>query len=129
MFKRNRNNDSPAHSFDTLIGPHTRVQGDLTFGAGLHVDGQVAGNVRAGGGQAAVLSVSDSGSIEGSVEAPHVVLNGMVRGDILARERLELGPKARVDGNVYYGVIEMAPGAQILGKLIHQPQITAAAES
>jgi cytoskeletal protein CcmA (bactofilin family) len=35
-----------------------------------------------------------------------------------ARERLVLGGKARVNGNVYYGVIEMAPGAVITGKLI-----------
>ena len=35
-----------------------------------------------------------------------------------ARERLVLGEKARVNGNVYYGVIEMAPGAVITGKLI-----------
>jgi cytoskeletal protein CcmA (bactofilin family) len=35
-----------------------------------------------------------------------------------ARERLVLGGKARVNGNVFYGVIEMAPGAVITGKLI-----------
>jgi cytoskeletal protein CcmA (bactofilin family) len=35
-----------------------------------------------------------------------------------ARERLVLGGKARVNGNVHYGVIEMAPGAVITGKLI-----------
>ena len=37
-------------------------------------------------------------------------MNGTVNGDMHARERLVLGGKARVNGNVYYGVIEMAPG-------------------
>jgi cytoskeletal protein CcmA (bactofilin family) len=41
-----------------------------------------------------------------------------VNGDMHARERLVLGGKARVNGNVHYGVIEMAPGAVITGKLI-----------
>jgi cytoskeletal protein CcmA (bactofilin family) len=45
------------------------------------------------------------------------MLNGTVRGDILARERVVLGATARVQGNVYYGVIEMTLGAQIMGKL------------
>ena len=45
-------------------------------------------------------------------------MNGRVNGDMHARERLVLGGKARVNGNVYYGVIEMAPGAVITGKLI-----------
>jgi cytoskeletal protein CcmA (bactofilin family) len=35
-----------------------------------------------------------------------------------ARERLQLGGNARVNGNVHYGVIEMAPGAVITGKLV-----------
>jgi cytoskeletal protein CcmA (bactofilin family) len=56
--------------------------------------------------------------IEGSVEAPQVVLNGRVNGDIAASERLVLGTKARVQGNVFYGVIEMALGAEISGKLV-----------
>ena len=49
---------------------------------------------------------------------PNVVLNGTVKGDIVARERVVLGATARVQGNVYYGVIEMTLGAQIMGKLI-----------
>jgi len=53
-----------------------------------------------------------------------VVLNGIVKGDILAHERVELGGTARVSGNVYYGLIEMAMGAAINGKLIHEPRKT-----
>ncbi len=47
-----------------------------------------------------------------------MVLNGVVRGDIVARERVVLGALAKVLGNVQYGAIEMALGAQINGKLI-----------
>jgi cytoskeletal protein CcmA (bactofilin family) len=63
------------------------------------------------------LSISETGSIEGNVEAENVMLSGTVRGDILARERVVLGATARVQGNVHYGVIEMTLGAQIMGKL------------
>jgi cytoskeletal protein CcmA (bactofilin family) len=44
--------------------------------------------------------VSEQGCIEGSVIAPNVMLNGIVKGDIEAGERVELGAKARVLGNV-----------------------------
>lgn len=120
MFKRNRDSQTGNRSIDTLIGRTTRINGDLLFGGGFHLDGQVTGNVRADAGVTSVLSVSEHGCIEGSVEVPHVVLNGRVKGDIVARERVELGAKARVNGNVYYGVIEMAMGAEINGKLIHE---------
>ena len=67
----------------------------------------------------ASLSVSEHGSIEGSVEVPNVVLNGHRHAATsIARERVVLGAKARVQGNVYYGVIEMTLGAEIMGKLV-----------
>jgi cytoskeletal protein CcmA (bactofilin family) len=106
---------------DTLVGRTAKVAGDVEFTGGLHLDGRVAGNVRADNDATATLSVSESGSIEGSVEVPTVMLNGVVRGDILAQERVVLGATARVEGNVHYGVIEMTLGAEIKGKLVPLP--------
>lgn len=107
---------------DTLIGAGTRIIGDVHFGGGFHVDGHVKGNVDAPPESGATLSVSDKGVIEGAVAVPNVVLNGTVKGDILAHDRVELGATARVTGNVYYGLIEMEMGAEINGKLIHEPR-------
>jgi cytoskeletal protein CcmA (bactofilin family) len=117
MFKR-KQNKSP--SIDTLIGAKTRIDGDVEFSGGLHVDGYINGNVRAESGAEASLSVSEQGGIEGSVIVSNVVLNGIVKGSIDALDRVELGDKARVLGNVRYSVIETAVGAQINGKLIHR---------
>lgn len=121
MFKRQPAPPASKNTFDTLLGKTTRIDGDIFFGGGLHLDGRVAGNVRAAEDIPSFLIVSEEAAIEGSVEVPHVVLHGTVTGDVMARDRVELGPKARVNGNVYYGVIEMATGAQINGKLIHHP--------
>lgn len=112
------NRDSKPLRIDTLIARSVRVNGDVEFAGGLHLDGQVAGGVRADPKSAASLSVSDTGSIEGPVEVTDLVLHGTVRGDIVARGRVVLGASARVEGNLYYGVIEMTLGAQIAGKLV-----------
>lgn len=103
---------------DTLLGKSATLNGDLEFSGGLHLDGRVNGNVRSNASDGGALSVSESGFIEGTVEVTNIVMNGTVNGDMHARERLVLGGKARVNGNVHYGVIEMAPGAVITGKLI-----------
>jgi cytoskeletal protein CcmA (bactofilin family) len=113
MFSR----QSKPPRIDTLIGKASRVHGDMEFAGGLHLDGSIAGNVRADPSEDSSLSVSETGSIEGNVEATNVMLSGTVKGDILARQRVVLGATARVQGNVYYGVIEMTLGAQIMGKL------------
>lgn len=122
MFKRKPNNTA---SVGTLIGPKTRINGDVEFEGGFHLDGYINGNVTCEGATDAFLSVSEHGCIEGSVFAPNVLLNGTVKGNIDAADRVELGAKAKVLGNVAYTVIETAVGAQINGKLIHRAAASA----
>jgi cytoskeletal protein CcmA (bactofilin family) len=107
---------------DTLVGANSRIDGDVNFEGGCHVDGTVKGNVSANTESNSALSVSENGNVEGGVTVPYVVLHGIVRGDVYATKRVELGPTARVIGNVYYNLIEMAIGAEINGKLVHQPE-------
>ncbi len=105
---------------DTLVGAKTRINGDVEFVGGFHLDGYINGNVKSEWGSGATLSVSEGGCIEGSVIVTNMVLNGIVKGDIEAGDRVELGPKARVLGSVHYTTLETAVGAQINGKLIHR---------
>jgi cytoskeletal protein CcmA (bactofilin family) len=105
---------------DTLVGHDTVLTGDLKFSGGLHVDGSIVGNVAAEGESEAVLMLSERGRIEGDVRVPNVVLNGQVEGDVHVSGRIELGQQARVTGNVYYNLLEMAMGAEVNGNLVHQ---------
>ncbi len=103
---------------DSLIGQQSRILGDIRFGGGLHIDGAIRGNVTSDGDERSTLTVSDRGSIEGEVRVPYIILNGMVKGDVYANEHIELASSARVEGNVYYALIEMAMGAEVNGKLV-----------
>lgn len=111
-----------APKIQTLIGRGTELHGDVVFSGGLHVDGVIKGNVIAGDGSTAVLTVSEHGNIEGEVRVPNVILNGKVIGDVYAMERIELASHARVTGNVYYNLIEMAMGAEVNGSLLHRTE-------
>ena len=113
-----------ATAISTLIGADTRVHGDVEFVGGCLVDGYVKGNVKAAKDENSSLSISERGCIEGAVMVPNVLLNGTVKGDVCATRRVELGPKARVIGNVQYKLIEMAIGAEVNGKLIHESEST-----
>lgn len=109
-----------ATRIDTLIGQGSEINGDLIFSGGLHVDGKIVGNVIAEEGSTAILILSEFGRIEGEVKVPNMVLNGEVIGDVYGSTRVELAPKSRVKGSVYYNLIEMAIGAEVNGGLIHQ---------
>ena len=106
---------------DTLVGSNSKISGDIEFDGGCHINGSVKGSVTADSEGNSALSISEEGSVEGGVSVPYVVLKGIVRGDVVASQRVELGATARVIGNVYYNLIEMAIGAEINGKLVHQP--------
>jgi cytoskeletal protein CcmA (bactofilin family) len=118
MFRRKQ---IPHNKVDTLVGSNSQVNGDLSFSGHCHVDGVVKGSVSAEADSSSALSISEEGTVEGGVAVPFVILNGLVRGDVVASQRVELGATARVIGNVYYNLIEMAIGAEINGKLVHQP--------
>ena len=115
--KKNRHNVA-----NTIIGIDTRVNGDMHFAGGLHVDGIIYGSVSADPDSESALSLAGGATIDGGVTVPYVLLEGTVKGDVFANKRVILGETARVIGNVYYNLIEMAIGAEINGKLVHQPE-------
>jgi cytoskeletal protein CcmA (bactofilin family) len=115
MFKREPKEGLP---IETLISASTRIQGDVMFSGGLHLDGKVSGSVKAAPDTPSRLVASSTALIEGSVEAQVVELHGTVHGDIIAPRRATLGASARIEGNLHYGAIEMSAGARINGKLV-----------
>ena len=104
---------------NTLVGHKTKIVGDVHFEGGLFVEGRIEGNVQAREAGSR-LSLNEHGQVEGEVRVPHVVLNGMVKGDVYVSESVELGATARVEGNVYYNMIRMEAGATVNGKLVHK---------
>ncbi|MDQ2070575.1 bactofilin family protein [Natronospira bacteriovora] len=120
MFGSGNKSKAKSAKIETLVGRNTEITGDVTFQGGMHVDGTVRGNVRADGDHC-VISVSQHGVIEGDVKVPHIVLDGTVTGDVYSRERLELEAHAKVNGDVYYNLVEMAVGASVNGKMVHKP--------
>jgi len=109
-----------ASHYDTLISPKTEIMGDIKFKGGLQVEGTVKGNLIAEANSGAVVRISDTGRVEGQINAPNVVVNGAIVGDIYAGEYIELAKKARIQGDVYYHMMEMVLGAEVNGSLIHQ---------
>ncbi|MGX5217906.1 MULTISPECIES: bactofilin family protein [Pseudomonas] len=100
----------------SLIAAGAALSGDLKFLGAVQVDGQVNGNLITSEG---MVRISVEGKVEGEIRAPHIVIDGEVVGNVYASKNLELGARARVQGNLYYGLMEMAMGAQIEGSLCH----------
>ena len=103
----------------TLISHDTVVVGDLKFSGNLDIEGLVQGNIVALPGKDALVRVVGKGRVEGEIHAPSVIINGVVQGDVHSSKHLELASKGRVQGNVFYTLVEMAAGSEVNGSLTH----------
>ena len=120
LSKKKQKAKRPHGRFDTLISAKTRVDGDIHFAGGLHIDGIVRGSVVSEEqADTALLRLSECGEVEGDIVAPNIVINGTVKGDVYALGHLELAEKAAITGNVYYNLIEMEAGASVNGNMVH----------
>ena len=106
---------------DSLIGQNTEIQGEVKFSGGVHIDGKIQGKVVGENDGSSLLSQSEYGEIEGEVRSPYVVINGIVNGDVHGSRHVELLSNAKIKGNVFYNLVELAVGAEVNGKLVHTP--------
>jgi len=121
MFNSSKKDQRSSTETTSLIASGTHIRGDVQFSGRLHVDGKIEGSIRADDA-AAVLTLSSHAQVIGEIQAPHIIINGSVNGDVTADERLELASNARVEGNVYYKMLEMSAGAQINGKMVYRAE-------
>jgi cytoskeletal protein CcmA (bactofilin family) len=110
----------------TLISEGTQLSGDISFSGTLEILGTVTGNIISEHKDARVR-VLNGGSVEGDIKAAIIEVNGSIKGNIYALERVCLEPNCTVTGNIHYSNMEMRSGAQLTGSCNYQ-QMTPAKE-
>jgi cytoskeletal protein CcmA (bactofilin family) len=105
---------------DTLVGKHSRIVGDILYTGGVHIEGEVEGNLMAEEVDKGFVVVSESGMVKGEIRGPTIIVYGTVNGDVYATGTIELSAGAKINGSVYYNLLEMANGAEVNGNLVHQ---------
>lgn len=106
----------------SVIAENILLTGELHFSGGLHLDGRIQGEVIGQEDMNSTLVISKSGEVEGNVRVVNLVLGGVIVGDVEVEKRAQLMPGARVNGTVHYGMLEMAEGAEVNGKLVHMDE-------
>jgi len=102
----------------SLLAAGCHVVGTFQFSDGLRLDGSIQGDVVGMPDSPSILVIAETADVVGAVVADHVIINGRVKGPVVARNLLELQPKAQIEGDVTYKLLEMHKGAQVDGRLI-----------
>ncbi len=98
---------------ETVIGPGSRLIGDLHGSMSVRIEGQVEGSILG----AETVTVAPTGSVVGAIEAGTVRLEGRIEGDVRAAKRFELGPSGALIGNVAAPAVSIAEGSVLQGEL------------
>ena len=104
---------------EMIIGRDTRISGDIQFVNNALINGYLEGNVKATRNDSK-LTINEHGRVKGSVVVPNLLVHGTIEGQVCVAERLKLGPKARVIGDVQYNLLQISSGAQVEGKLVRK---------
>jgi cytoskeletal protein CcmA (bactofilin family) len=94
-----------------LIGPKTRIKGEVGGDEEVVVEGTIEGQVRI----SRDLRVSTGGVVRATIEAQSVIVGGEVVGDCTATQRVEIQASGRLTGNIRAPRIVIAEGALFKG--------------
>jgi cytoskeletal protein CcmA (bactofilin family) len=100
-------------SFNTIIGPNTSVQGDVTAGGFTRVDGNVRGDMDAKGR----IVIGERARMKSNITGTAITIGGVVQGNVLASERLVVLSTGLVIGDVITRRIQIDEGCVIHGKI------------
>jgi cytoskeletal protein CcmA (bactofilin family) len=96
----------------TIVGPLTKIRGEVSGTENLLVDGEIEGIIRLDGG---TLTVRAEGHVRATVIAQDVIVLGRVDGEIRASGLLHLRGSAIVQGDVFAARLSIEDGATLRG--------------
>ncbi len=98
---------------ETVVGPQTRISGEVRGEEDLLVRGRIDGRVRL----TQTLTIDAGGIVQADVEVRNLVVSGVLVGSITASESVRLTEKARVVGDVTAPRFVMDAGAAYRGRV------------
>jgi len=105
---------SPTERRTAWLGSSIQVEGKISSDEDLQIDGMVEGPISVQGKK---LTVGRTAQLNSEIVAREVVVYGKVRGNLRARDRVEIKSDGSVTGDITTGRIVIEDGAHFKGKI------------
>jgi cytoskeletal protein CcmA (bactofilin family) len=106
--------------FPTILGPDSAFKGEMSFEKGLRLMGRFEGKIATPGR----LHVAREAKMQADVEAGAIMVEGDVRGNLTANDRIELKQSARYEGDLQATKLVVDEGAVFRGHVSVGPEAT-----
>ncbi|PYS60049.1 MAG: hypothetical protein DMF74_19750 [Acidobacteria bacterium] len=106
-----------------FIASGTVITGEASFKSLLRIDGRFSGRINSATG---TLIVGSGGQVDANVEVSIATIHGVVNGDIVAGQRIELGRAGKLNGNIQTPSLQIEQGGIFEGscKMVQQKAAT-----
>lgn len=106
------NNLKTKETIKTTLGKETNFNGVIKFKESLKINGKFKGQIISPG----FLYVEDGAEVKANIKVGSIIVGGLVKGNILAKERLEMLATGQVYGNIKTAKLKIADGVVFDGK-------------
>jgi cytoskeletal protein CcmA (bactofilin family) len=96
------------------IGQSIRIKGEIVAREPLVISGRVEGTIEV---DQHTLTIADGATVDATVTADSVVIQGSVKGDLAAVSKIVIHQTANVEGEVSAPSVSVADGAVLHGKV------------
>jgi cytoskeletal protein CcmA (bactofilin family) len=110
--------DAPLSDFPTILGPDASFKGELSFDKGMRLHGRMEGKINTPGR----LLVAKEAKMQADVDAGSIQVEGDVKGNLTASERIELKQSARYEGDLRTSKLVVEEGAIFTGHVSVGPE-------
>ncbi|MCX6555834.1 MAG: polymer-forming cytoskeletal protein [Candidatus Aminicenantes bacterium] len=105
------NKVEPVTKISGFIDHDSEIIGDIKFKESFRIDGVFKGKILSGKG----LIIGETAEVEADIEVDSLTINGRLKGNIKAKERIEIFSKGRVIGTVSTPKLTIEEGAFFQG--------------
>jgi cytoskeletal protein CcmA (bactofilin family) len=96
----------------TTLGRETNFSGVMQFSTSLKIDGKFQGKIVSPG----FLYVEEGAVINADIDVGSVIIGGYVKGNVIAKQNLELLPTGQLFGDIKTSKLKIADGVIFEGK-------------
>lgn len=95
-----------------MLSNDVEIKGNLRFSGELQFDGKIEGEIATEG----LLTLGDTATVNGNINAANVVVRGKVNGNIIAKEKIEIKTKAEIFGDIKASKLSVEEGVTFVGR-------------
>jgi cytoskeletal protein CcmA (bactofilin family) len=103
--------NKPKDASTTVIGPDTKIKGEMSFSGTARILGGFEGIIDAKGD----VEIGSTAKCKAAITAANVVLDGTVEGDVTGHEKVQLSAHAKLHGDLVATTLVIAEGAAFVG--------------